>query len=146
LRDHVIEKLIDEGIFVKQHIFAKKNSNGVEYLEGYIKTSPTHDSKNMPFSIEDTIKFANLLATYDLTLEEYINSFNNKKPFVNNASGSLIKRILNRTDIRLTSYLFSNKFVDFVNNNSFYSQRFIVNDDAICCHTEHMLSTTSHSR
>lgn len=72
IRDYAIDKLCDEGIFSKEPIFAKTNSNGiVEHLEGFIKCSPTNNND----SIEDNIRFANMLATYNITLEDYIAYF-----------------------------------------------------------------------
>jgi len=95
--------------------------------------------------MEDNIEFANMLAKHNITLEEYISSFDNEQSFAQDSNNNVIKRVLDRTDIYLTSYLFSMKLLDLINNNNFYSQRFTVTDEAVCWNTEHMLPTTSNS-
>ncbi len=97
-------------------------------------------------NIEDCINFGNLLATYDITVEEYVNSFNNKQPFVANSEHGFVKRILSKSDIKLRSYLFSSKLVDLIHKDSYFSQRFAVDDNAVCSNTPSMEPTTSNTR
>ena len=124
LRDDAVEKLCQEGIFIKDDVFAKQTSAGItEYLDGYIKCGLALNDGTTD-DIEDSVNFGDKLSTYEITLEEYINSFNNKQPFIQNSDNNFIKRVLNRSDIKLTSFLFSVKFVDFISKNNFYSQRF----------------------
>jgi hypothetical protein len=146
LRDRAIENLCQESVFIKHDVFAKKTLGGhIEFLEGYIKRRPIIDD-NTPLNIEDCINFGNLLATYDITVEEYINSFNNKQSLTENSERGFVKRILNRSDIKLTSYLFSFKFVDFINKDSYFSERFAIDDDAVCPDTAAVVPTTSNTR
>ncbi|CAF3956652.1 unnamed protein product [Rotaria sordida] len=145
LRDGAIEKLCQVGIFIRREVFAKRSSSGdVEYLEGYIKYSPV-DSNDTSFNIEEYIHFANLLATYDITTEEYIDSFNGKQAFLQNDEGGFIKHVLNRSHIKLKSYLFSLKFVDFIQNNNYFSQRFTIDNSATCFDKPSMTPTTSNT-
>ena len=87
-----------------------------------------------------------MLAKYNINLEAYIDSFNNTQLAIQNSKNNLVKCVLDRKDIKLKSYLFSTKFVELINNDIFYSQRFTVNDEAICFNREDMLPTTSNSR
>ena len=130
---------------MKHNVFAKKSSTGdIEYLEGYIKRGPAIDD-GTPSSAKDCIHFGNLLATYDITLEEYIASFNKQQTYKENLEYDFVKRILNRSDIRLKSYLFSSHFVGFMNGNSYFSQRFSISEDAICFNEPSMILTTSNT-
>ncbi|CAF4896077.1 unnamed protein product, partial [Rotaria sp. Silwood1] len=145
LRDGAIEKLCQDGIFIRREVFAKRSSSGdVEYLEGYIKCSPV-DSNDTSSNIEEYIHFADLLATYDITTEEYIDSFNGKQAFLQNDEGGFIKHVLNRSHIKLKSYLFSLKFVDFVQNNNYFSQRFTIDNSDTCFDKPSMTPTTSNT-
>ncbi|CAF3836210.1 unnamed protein product [Rotaria sp. Silwood1] len=146
LRDDAIEKLCQDGIFIRREVFAKRSSSGdVEYLEGYIKCSPV-DSNDTSSNIEEYIHFADLLATYDITTEEYIDSFNGKQAFLQNDEGGFIKHVLNRSHIKLKSYLFSLKFVDFVQNNNYFSQRFTIDNSDTCFDKPSMTPTTSNTQ
>ncbi|CAF4745372.1 unnamed protein product [Rotaria sp. Silwood1] len=146
LRDDAIEKLCQDGIFIRREVFAKRSSSGdVEYLEGYIKCSPV-DSNDTSSNIEEYIHFADLLATYDITTEEYIDSFNGKQAFLQNDEVGFIKHVLNRSHIKLKSYLFSLKFVDFVQNNNYFSQRFTIDNSDTCFDKPSMTPTTSNTQ
>ena len=99
LRDNAIEKLCKEGVFIKDEVFAKKTSTGiVEHLKEYIERSPATDD-NEPLNVEDCINFGNILAKYGISIEEYINSFNNTKSFMENSECVTAKCILNRSNI-----------------------------------------------
>ena len=122
LRDRAIEKLAEQKIFIKDEVFAKRTSFGnVEYLDGYIKRSPV-GSNDMSSNIEECIHFANVLALYEITTEEYIDSFNSKQPFLQDHEDGFIKYVSNRSHIKLASYLFSSKFVDFINSNNYFRE------------------------
>jgi hypothetical protein len=146
LRDHAIEKLCTEGIFNKQDVFAKKTSAGnIELLEGYIKRRPSPDD-NTTSSIQDCINFGNLLGSYDITIEEYITSFNSKQSSITNSKDGFVKHILDRSHIKLTSHLFSSTFVDFINKDNYFSERFTIDIDAVCPNLPLMVPTTSNTR
>lgn len=133
-----------EGVFIKGEVFAKKTSTGnIEYLEGYIKRSPVMED-NVSLNVEDCINFGNILAKYGISLEEYIDSFHNPQSFTENSDDGSAKRILNRSNIKLASYLFSMKFVEFVNQNAYFSERFAIDNDAICFDKPSIIPTTSN--
>ncbi|CAF5123571.1 unnamed protein product, partial [Rotaria sp. Silwood1] len=79
----------------------------------------------------------------NITLEEYISSFDNKQSSPPNSNNNITKGVLSRTDIHLKTYLFSTKLVDFINTNQFDSQRFVVSNEVVCWSTEGILPTTS---
>ncbi|CAM4945108.1 unnamed protein product [Rotaria socialis] len=144
LRDNAIEKLCKEGVFIKGDVFAKKTSTGIiEHLQRYVKRSPAIDG-NGSLNVEDYINFGNILAKYEISIEEYINSFNNAQSFMENSGGATVKRILNRSNIKLASYLFSMKFVEFISQNNYFSERFAIDNDAICFDKPYILPTTSN--
>ena len=144
LRDYVIENLCKEGVCIKSEVFAKKASGGIiEYLEGYIKRSPAID-ENAPLNVEDCINFGSMREKYGIFLEENTNSFNNKQSFMENSEHKSVKHILNRSDIKLTSYLFSTKFFEFINQNTYFSERFAIDNDAICFDKPSIIPTTSN--
>ena len=146
LRDRAIEKLVEQKLFIKDEMFAKRNSSGnVEYLDGYIKRSPV-DSNDMSSNIEECIDFANVLALYEITTEEYIDSFNSQQPFLQDHEGGFTKYVFNRSHIKLTSYLFSSKFVDFINSNNYFCERYTIDSNAICFEKPSVAPTTSNTR
>lgn len=145
IRDPVIEKLCNERIFIKYEVFAKQTSNGsIEYLDGYIKASPVVTS--IRSSIEEVLDFGNLLAQYNLSVEEYIRSFTGKKELIQNSDGDFVKHVLTRADIFLKSYLFSPKLIEFMDNNKFYHERFTISEDAVCKISQPTMPTTSNIR
>jgi hypothetical protein len=91
------------------------------------------------------VKFGSLLATYDITIEEYIGSFDNKQLFMKNSEFGAVKSVLSRSDIKLTSYLFSSKFVGFIDKDNYFSERFAIDDNAICSNALSMIATTSNT-
>lgn len=144
-RDHVLEKLCDERIFLKYEVFAKQTSNGgIEYLDGFIKASPV--VTGIRSSIEEVLDFGNLLAQYDLSIEEYIRSFTAKKELIQNSDGDFVQHVLTRSDILLKSYLFSPKLIAFMDNNKFYRERFMISQNAVCKISQPTMPTTSNIR
>ena len=145
LRDDVIAKLCEQGIFIKQDVFAKKMSTGtIEYLEGYIKHVPSVND-NAFSTIEESVSFGGLLAHYDITVEQYLKSFTKKRQTTRKQDGTTDKYALTRADIKLKSYLFSANFADFINKSQFYSERFVISDDAICLNHVPIVPTTSNT-
>ncbi|CAF4127646.1 unnamed protein product, partial [Adineta steineri] len=146
LRDIVIQKLITEKIFKNEDVFAKRTASGdIEYLVGYIKHSPVHDN-DISSNIHQCIRFANVLAGYDITMEEYVNSFHGKQSFLQNDDDQPVKYILDRSHIKLSSYLFSSKFVNFINNDNYFRERYTIDDSAICLDRSFLAPTTSNTR
>ncbi|CAF3850791.1 unnamed protein product [Adineta steineri] len=146
LRDIVIQKLITEKIFKNEDVFAKRTASGdIEYLVGYIKHSPVNDI-DISSNIDECIRFANVLAGYDITMEEYVNSFHGKQSFLQNDDDQPVKYILDRSHIKLSSYLFSSKFVNFINNDNYFRERYTIDDSAICLDRSFLAPTTSNTR
>ena len=120
IRDQIITILCDQGVFIKIDVFAKKNSSeNVDYLEGFVKIAPM--ISNNGSGIEQIIHFGKMLAQHDVTIEEYVQSFIDKDRLIRNPDGSYVKHVLTRSDIKLKSFLFSTKLVEFIQNNDLYS-------------------------
>jgi hypothetical protein len=145
LRDVAIQKLVEKKVCIKKEVFAKRNSSGaVEDLDGYIKRNPT-DVHDISPNVEECIEFANILASYDITSEQYIDSFNGKQSFVQDGNGAFIKNVLDRSHITLRSYLFSSKFLDFINGNSYFREQFTIDEEALCQEKPSMAPTVSNT-
>lgn len=144
-RDKIIEILCHQGIFLKKDVFAKKTSNdSIDYLEGFVKFAPSISDSGS--GIEQLVEFGKVLAQYDITIEEYIQSFVSQDRLISNPDGSFVKYVLTRSDIKLKSFLFSVNFVEFLHRNQFYSQRFAISTDAICIADPPITPTTSNTR
>jgi hypothetical protein len=100
----------------------------------------------MSSNVEEYIRFANALASYEITCEEYIDSLNGKQTFLQDHNGNFIKHVLNRSHIKLSSYLFSSKFINFINNNDYFRERYTIEDNAICLEKPSMTPTASNIR
>ena len=145
IRDEAIERLCHQGFFLRKKVFAKKTFNdNVEYLEGYIKVVPP--GNDVGSDIEEMIQFATMLSQYDISIEEYIQSFFGKNRSIHNSDGRFTKHQLTRSDIKLKSFLFSTNFVEFITKNEFYSQRFTISDDATCIIDPSVIPTMSNTR
>ena len=57
----------------------------------------------------------------------------------------LSKYIFNRSHIKLTSYLFSSKFVDFINSNNYLRERYTTVNDAVCFEKPSVAPTISNA-
>lgn len=74
IRDDATERLCHQGVFLRKNVFARKtSSNDVEYLEGYIKVAPPMNGAES--AVEQMIQFTTMLSQYDISIEEYIQSF-----------------------------------------------------------------------
>lgn len=145
IRDCVVEKLCKERFFIKGEFFAKRRSSGtIEYLEGYVKHCPPLDEDSL-MNVDEYIGFGNMLAAYDLSLEEYIASFYHKQPLMDTSNNETNKYVLNRSNIKLTSYLFSMKLVDFFQQNASYRNRFDIENNCICFENPSAAPTTSNT-
>lgn len=145
IRDQIVTKLCDDGIFIRHDIFAKKTSNErIHYLEGFVKVAPVMGGN--PSNIEQTILFCEVLAQYDVMIEEYLQSFTEKHRSMRHSDETAPKYILNRSDIKLKSFLFSKKFSEFLQKNYFYAQRYTISSDAICNIDSPITPTTSNIR
>ncbi|CAF1672952.1 unnamed protein product, partial [Adineta ricciae] len=109
---------VTDKLLIKGDWFGSKKVNGnIELLSGYLKAFPKNEA-------HDQIDFARLLAKYNVHYSDYEQSFKKNKT-------DTFPRTLTAADVKHKTWLFSNVFVDFIEKNSFLSERIVLDPSAI---------------
>lgn len=110
LRDEAVANLVADQLLVKGNWFASGSVKGKITLEiGYLKGHPGNNA-------EAKSRFAELLASYGIDYSDFERSFTKSK------TGNT-PRILDMTDIKQTSWLYSSRLADIIQNNDFLRKR-----------------------
>ena len=118
LRDEAVGNLVADQLLVKGDWFASRSVKGKITLEiGYLKGHPGNN-------VEAHSHFAELLASYGIDYVDFERSFTKGK------TGNT-PRILDMTDIKQTSWLYSSHLADMIQNNDFLRRRVTLDPVAI---------------
>jgi len=117
IREQAITDLVNDNALIIGDWFSLKSIKGVTNFTGYLKGYPTDD-------LDSQIKFANMLAKYCIDFIDFDESFKLDKT-------STLPRTLSITDIKQSTWLYSQHLMDTVLSNTFLKQRLQIDSSAV---------------
>ena len=126
VREKAIEKLLKLDALIKDPWYAQRNSSGsIKTYDGYMKMWPQSNSTSY------INKFVALLFEFNIYHNDYSLSYNNVKPFKTGENNHNLSRILDRADIRQTTWTFSAELEKTIANSTYLSERIKLNPDSV---------------